>query len=324
MLAQDFWSQPEEASQIQKRHKYLEDELKEISQVDELIEVCQLSCEMQEIGEDPGEEALGYFKSLEEKLAQLEVSTLLSGEYDKHNAILSVHAGSGGLDAQDWAEMLYRMYSRYTQRQGFDVKLLDFLSDEAAGIKHATLLVQGPFAYGKLRSEDGVHRLVRISPYNTAGKRQTSFASVEVYPEIQEETDIELKDEELKIDTYRAGGAGGQHVNVTDSAVRITHLPTGIVVQCQNERSQLTNRDTAMKMLLSKLTEKKIREDKEKLDALKGESMAISWGSQIRSYVLHPYSMVKDHRTNLENGNVQAVLDGDLEEFIKAYLQENL
>lgn len=323
MMAEDFWAVPEESAEVQRKHKYLEAELEEIAEVEGLIEVCELSCELFELGETTGDEAQGYFDSLIEKLNELEISTLFSGPYDNNNAILSVHAGSGGLDAQDWAEMLYRMYSRYIQGAGFGMKVLDFLSDEEAGIKHVTLLVQGPHAYGKLKSEDGVHRLVRISPYNTAGKRQTSFASVEVYPEVDESGDIEINEEELKIDTYRAGGAGGQHVNTTDSAVRITHLPTGIVVQCQNERSQISNRETAMKMLLSKLTEKKIREDRERLDALKGESKAISWGSQIRSYVLHPYSLVKDHRTNLENGNVQAVLDGDLEGFIKAYLQEN-
>lgn len=324
MLEEGFWNQPEKSAQVQIRHKQLENELSEISTVDELLEVCQLSCELLELGEEKNKEAEGYFKSLEEKLQVLEIATLLSGEYDENNAILSIQAGTGGLDAQDWAQMLYRMYRRFIQRAGFDFKVLDFLSDEEAGIKHVTLLVEGPYAYGKLKSEDGVHRLVRISPYNTAGKRQTSFASVEVYPEVEEGRDIEIKDEDLKIDTYRAGGAGGQHVNTTDSAVRITHLPSGIVVQCQNERSQISNRETAMKMLLSRLMEMKIREDKKRLDELKGESKTIAWGSQIRSYVLHPYSLVKDHRTGQENGNVQAVLDGDLEDFIKAYLQENL
>ncbi len=324
MMEEDFWSVPEKSAQVQKEHKNLENQLREIEEVDELLEFCLLSCELLELGEDPGKEAQGYFADLEDKLEELEVSTLLSGEYDENNAILSIQAGTGGLDAQDWAEMLYRMYRRYTQRAGFSLKLLDFLADEEAGIKHVTLLVEGLYAYGKLKSEDGVHRLVRISPYNTAGKRQTSFASVEVYPEVDEKSELEIRDEDLKIDTYRAGGAGGQHVNTTDSAVRITHLPTGLVVQCQNERSQISNRETAMKMLYSRLMEKKLREDKEKLDALKGDSKSIAWGSQIRSYVLHPYSLVKDHRTNHENGNVQAVLDGDLEDFIKAYLQSNL
>lgn len=324
MMEEDFWSVPEKSAQVQKEHKNLENQLREIEEVDELLEFCFLSCELLELGEDPGKEAQGYFADLEDKLEELEVSTLLSGEYDENNAILSIQAGTGGLDAQDWAEMLYRMYRRYTQRAGFSLKLLDFLADEEAGIKHVTLLVEGLYAYGKLKSEDGVHRLVRISPYNTAGKRQTSFASVEVYPEVDEKSELEIRDEDLKIDTYRAGGAGGQHVNTTDSAVRITHLPTGLVVQCQNERSQISNRETAMKMLYSRLMEKKLREDKEKLDALKGDSKSIAWGSQIRSYVLHPYSLVKDHRTNHENGNVQAVLDGDLEDFIKAYLQSNL
>ncbi len=324
MLAEDFWAIPEKSAKIQKEHKYLENQMEEIAQVDELLEVCELSCELFELGESQDKEALAYFKKLEEKLDELEISTLLSDEYDANSAILSIQAGTGGLDAQDWAEMLYRMYRRHIQKAGFALKILDLLDDEEAGIKHVTILVEGLYAYGKLKSEDGVHRLVRISPYNSSGKRQTSFAAVEVYPEIEESADVELKDEELKIDTYRAGGAGGQHVNTTDSAVRITHLPTGIVVQCQNERSQISNRETALRMLRSKLIERKLREDKEKREDLKGEGKTIAWGSQIRSYVLHPYSLVKDHRTGEETGNVQAVLDGDLEAFIKAYLQQNI
>lgn len=324
MLEEDFWAVPEKSAQIQREHKFLAEELGEIQRVDELLEVCELSCEIFELEGESDKEALGYFQVLEEKLEELEVSTLLSEPYDGNDAILSVQAGTGGLDAQDWAEMLYRMYRRYAQKEGFTLKLLDFLGDEEAGIKHVTLLVEGPYAYGKLKSEDGVHRLVRISPYNSSGKRQTSFASVEVNPEIAESGEIEIREDELKIDTYRSGGAGGQHVNTTDSAVRITHLPTGIVVQCQNERSQISNRETAMRMLRSKLMEKKLREDKAKLDELRGDAKTIAWGSQIRSYVLHPYSLVKDHRTGEESGNVQAVLDGDLEAFIKAYLQQNV
>lgn len=324
MLTEDFWAIPEKSAKIQKEHKYLQNQMEEIAGVDELLEVCELSCELFELGESQDKEALSYFKGLEKKLDQLEISTLLSDHYDSNGAILSIQAGTGGLDAQDWAEMLYRMYRRHIVKEGFTLKVLDFLDDEEAGIKHVTLLVEGPYAYGKLKSEDGVHRLVRISPYNSSGKRQTSFAAVEVYPEIEDSAEVEIKEEDLKIDTYRAGGAGGQHVNTTDSAVRITHLPTGIVVQCQNERSQISNRETAMRMLRSKLIEEKLREDKQKHDELKGEGKTIAWGSQIRSYVLHPYSLVKDHRTGEETGNVQAVLDGDLEAFIKAYLQQNI
>lgn len=324
MLTEDFWAIPEKSAKIQREHKYLQNQLEEIADLDELLEICELSCELFELGESQDKEALSYFKALEKKLDQLEISTLLSDQYDSNGAILSIQAGTGGLDAQDWAEMLYRMYRRHIVKEGFSLTILDFLDDEEAGIKHVTLLVEGPYAYGKLKSEDGVHRLVRISPYNSSGKRQTSFAAVEVYPEIEDSAEVEIKEEELKIDTYRAGGAGGQHVNTTDSAVRISHLPTGIVVQCQNERSQISNRETAMRMLRSKLIEEKLREDKQKQDELKGEGKTIAWGSQIRSYVLHPYSLVKDHRTGEETGNVQAVLDGDLEAFIKAYLQQNI
>lgn len=324
MMKEDFWSIPEESAKVQREHKSLENQLEEIKEVEELFELCELSGEMLEIGEPLSPEGKKYYQSLEKMLQDLEVSTLLSGEYDKNSCVFSIQAGTGGLDAQDWAEMLLRMYRRYMSDQGFSVKVISLLDDEAAGIKHATLLVQGDYAYGKLRSEDGVHRLVRISPYNSSGKRQTSFASVEVYPEIEEGGDhIDLQDDDLKIDTYRSGGAGGQHVNTTDSAVRITHLPTGIVVQCQNERSQISNRETALRMLRSKLLERRRREEKEKLSELKGDSKDIAWGSQIRSYVLHPYSLVKDHRTGEETGNVGAVLDGEIEAFIKAYLQWN-
>lgn len=324
MMDEDFWSVPEESAKVQREHKSLEKQLQEIKDVDELFELCELTCEMLDLGEELNKESKQYIEDLTSKLQEMEVDTLLSGEYDRNSCVFSIQAGTGGLDAQDWAEMLLRMYRRYMSDQDFGVKVISLLDDEAAGIKHATLLVEGDYAYGKLKSEDGVHRLVRISPYNSSGKRQTSFASVEVYPEIEDEgEEIQISDDELKIDTYRSGGAGGQHVNTTDSAVRITHLPTGIVVQCQNERSQISNRETAMRMLRSKLLEKKRREDKEKLNELKGDSKDIAWGSQIRSYVLHPYSLVKDHRTGEETGNVSAVLDGEIETFIKAYLQWN-
>jgi len=246
---------------------------------------------------------------------------LLSEEYDGNNAILSVHAGSGGLDSQDWAEMLLRLFLRWAEREDFKTKILEILQDEEAGIKSATVLVEGEFAYGYLKSEKGVHRLVRISPFDAARRRHTSFASVDVAPELPDDVEIEIRPEDLKMDTYRASGAGGQYVNRTDSAVRITHLPTGIIVACQNERSQHMNRQTAMQVLRSKLFERAWQERQQELLTIQGEKKEISWGSQIRSYVLHPYTLVKDHRTGHETGNVQAVLDGDIDEFIMNFLR---
>ncbi len=246
---------------------------------------------------------------------------LFSGEYDSSNAILSINSGTGGLDAQDWAQMLLRMYIRWAENRSMKVKLLELISDPEAGIKTATILVQGENAYGKLKSEKGVHRLVRISPFDSSGKRHTSFASVDVLPEIDDDIDIQINPSDLKIDTYRASGAGGQHVNTTDSAVRITHLPTGVVVSCQNERSQHTNKDVAMKLLIAKLIQIKEEEQKEKIEDIQGQYNQITWGSQIRSYVFQPYKLVKDHRTNTENANVDAVMDGDLDAFIYAYLK---
>lgn len=249
------------------------------------------------------------------------METLLSGPYDKNNAIIAIHAGAGGTEAMDWASMILRMYTRWGESKGYDVETLDLLPGEEAGVKSATIQISGENAYGYLKAEKGVHRLVRISPFDSSGRRHTSFASLDVMPELDNDVDIDIKNEDLKIDTYRAGGAGGQHVNMTDSAVRITHLPTGIVVQCQNERSQIQNRATAMKVLKARLLELKEREAQEEIDKMKGDMKRIEWGSQIRSYVFHPYSMVKDHRTNEEMGNIQAVMDGDLDLFINAYLQ---
>jgi peptide chain release factor 2 len=245
---------------------------------------------------------------------------MLGGEHDKNNAILSINAGAGGTEAQDWAEMLLRMYTRWGERHKFKTQLVDILPDQEAGIKNATIMVSGEYGFGYLKSEVGVHRLVRISPFDTGKRRHTSFASVMVIPEIADDIDIEVNEDELRIDTYRASGAGGQHVNTTDSAVRITHLPTGIVVQCQNERSQHKNRAQAMKILRARLYELRLEEHDEELEKLQGEKRVIAWGSQIRSYVMHPYQMVKDHRTNYETSNVSAVLDGDLDEFIRKYL----
>ena len=260
------------------------------------------------------------FDDFNKDLSTFRLETLLNGPYDKNNAILTLHAGAGGTEAQDWVEMLLRMYTRWAERRGYGVKTLDILPGDEAGIKSVTLLIQGENVYGYLKSEKGVHRLVRISPFDSSGRRHTSFASADVMPEIEDDIEIDISPDELKIDTYRSGGAGGQHVNTTDSAVRITHIPTGVVTQCQNERSQHQNKDTALKMLKSKLIEIKEREQMDKISDIQGEQKDIAWGSQIRSYVFHPYNMVKDHRTNHEVGNVGAVMDGDIEGFINAYL----
>lgn len=267
------------------------------------------------------EEASREIKALAEDVSAIELETLLSGEYDRSNAILSIHPGAGGTEAQDWAQMLLRMYTRWAEDKGYEVKTLDLLPGDEAGIKSVTLLISGENAYGYLRSEAGVHRLVRISPFDASGRRHTSFTSVEVLPEVEDPEDVEVDPNDLRIDTYRASGAGGQHVNKTDSAVRITHIPTGIVVQCQSERSQHANREAAMKILLSRLLERRIQEQQAKLAALRGEQTEIAWGNQIRSYVFHPYSLVKDHRTNVEVSNVQAVMDGYIDPFIEAYLR---
>ena len=258
---------------------------------------------------------------LQKELEKLELSTLLSGKYDSNNAILTIHPGAGGTESQDWAEMLYRMYIRWATKNNYTIKELDYLEGEEAGIKSVTFEVIGQNAYGYLKSEKGVHRLVRISPFDSGGRRHTSFASVEVLPEITDDIEIEINQDDLRIDTYRASGAGGQHINKTSSAVRITHIPTNIVVACQSERSQLQNRETAMKMLKSKLFDLKEKEQKEKIEDLKGEQKQIAWGSQIRSYVFCPYTMVKDHRTNYEVGNVESVMNGEIDDFIESYLR---
>ena len=262
-------------------------------------------------------------KTLQTELDNLEVETLLSGKYDINNAIVTIHPGAGGTESQDWAEMLYRMYTRWANANNFAVQELDYLDGDEAGLKSVTFLISGDYAYGYMKSEKGVHRLVRISPFDSGGRRHTSFASVEVLPEITEDIEIDINPDDLRIDTYRASGAGGQHINKTSSAIRITHIPTNIVVACQTERSQIQNKETAMKMLKSKLLDLKEREHKEKIEDLKGEQKDIAWGSQIRSYVFCPYTLVKDHRTNFETGNVQSVMDGDLNGFMKEYLKNN-
>ena len=262
-------------------------------------------------------------KLLEKEVEQLNIDTLLGGEYDKNNAIMSIHAGVGGLEAQDWAEMLLRMYTRWADNRSYGVKTIDIQSDTEGGIKSVTISVVGINAYGYLKSEKGVHRLVRMSPFDSSGKRHTSFASVDIFPELDEGVEVDINPSDLKIDTYRASGAGGQHVNTTDSAIRVTHLPTGVVVQCQNERSQHSNRATAMRLLMSKLIELKESERKDAIDDLQGTYNQIGWGSQIRSYVFNPYNMVKDHRTNVEMGNTAGVMDGDIDLFINEYLKKN-
>ena len=320
-----FWDEPEESQKIMKDLKDLKDQVETVEHLEQSYEDIGLLIEMAYEEEDESvlpeiEEELNAF---EEGYESLRIQTLLSGEYDKYNAIVTLHAGAGGTESCDWASMLYRMYSRFAERKGFGVKVLDFLEGDVAGIKTVTFEVSGENAYGYFKSEKGVHRLVRISPFNSAGKRQTSFASCEVIPDIEDNIDdIELSDDELKIDTYRASGAGGQHVNKTSSAIRITHLPTGIVVQCQNERSQHHNRDKAMQMLKAKLKLLKEQEQADKVSDIRGEIKEIGFGNQIRSYVMQPYTLVKDHRTGAESSNVGAVLDGALEPFINAFLQE--
>jgi peptide chain release factor 2 len=302
----------------------LKDKIEELRVLENKLEDIYVLYELSKEEEEPGllTEASGELKQLKELLEKLELETLLNGKYDRNNAILTLHPGAGGTESQDWTEMLYRMYTRWAESHGYHVEILDFLPGEEAGIKSVTISIEGENAFGYLKTEKGVHRLVRISPFDASGRRHTSFAAVEVMPEVNDETAIEIDPKDLKIDTYRSGGAGGQHVNKTDSAVRITHIPTGVIVQCQNERSQISNRATAMKILQSKLLELQMKEKEKELAQIKGEQQEIGWGSQIRSYVFHPYSMVKDHRTGVEKGNVQAVMDGDLDDFIQAYLKQ--
>ncbi len=287
------------------------------------IEELQAIADLLSEEKDPDLEKEFYSRApkLEKSINDRQLLLLLNEEYDDSNAILSIHPGAGGLDSQDWAEMIFRMYLRWAEERGFKTQVLELAEDDEAGIKSATVLVTGDHAYGYLKSERGVHRLVRISPFDTAKRRHTSFASMNVSPELPEDVEIEISPEDLRIDTYRSGGAGGQHVNMTDSAVRITHLSTGIVVSCQNERSQHMNRHSAMQVLRGRLFERMLQEKQEQMNVIQGEKKEIGWGSQIRSYVMHPYTLVKDHRTGLEKGNVQGVLDGDIDDFIQSYLR---
>lgn len=319
-----FWDNPEESQELMKELKNLQETLKTIKGLETSYQDIMMLIEMGYEEEDPDmvEEIEGEIKEFEETFENIRIQTLLSGEYDKCNAIVTLHAGAGGTESCDWASMLYRMYNRWAQQKGFGWELLDYLEGDVAGIKAVTFEVVGENAYGYLKSEKGVHRLVRISPYNSAGKRQTSFVSCDVMPDIDKDIDIEISDDDLRIDTYRSSGAGGQHINKTSSAVRITHIPTGIVVQCQNERSQHHNKEKAMQMLKSKLQLLKEQEQAEKVSDIRGEIKDIGFGNQIRSYVMQPYTMVKDHRTNVENSNVTAVMDGDIDMFINAYLKQ--
>ena len=322
-LEDGFWNDSKKSGKVlqeikvikNKKDKYLKLE-SELSNLEEMNELLQL-----EDDEALVKELLKNTSNIQKEIENLEIETLLSGKYDNSNAILTIHPGAGGTEAQDWAEMLYRMYTRWAEAHGFKVKEVDYLDGDEAGLKSAVLLVEGENAYGYLKSEAGVHRLVRVSPFDSAGRRHTSFSSLEVMPEIAKDTEVHIPPEDIKMDVYRASGAGGQKVNKTSSAVRLTHIPTGIVVASQVERSQYQNRDVAMNMLISKLVEIKEREHLEKIEDIKGVQKEITWGSQIRSYVFMPYTMVKDHRTGFETGNIQAVMDGDLDGFINAYLK---
>lgn len=323
MSAPGFWDDPAEAQKIAQEVTALKDSISLYQQLrsrhGDVAALWQLG--MDEQDDSVYDEVAAELRALAKELEQLELTVLLAGEYDANNAILTLHAGAGGTEAQDWAQMLLRMYMRWAEKRGYKVELLDALAGEEAGIKSATITVAGHNAYGYLKAEKGVHRLVRISPFDASGRRHTSFAAVDVMPEIDDNTEIVINPADLKIDTFRSGGAGGQHVNKTESAVRITHLPTGIVVQCQSERSQIQNREQAMRLLRAKLFELERQKREQKKTELAGDYQAIEWGSQIRSYVFHPYNLVKDHRTNAETGNVQAVMDGEIDLFIEAYLR---
>jgi peptide chain release factor 2 len=326
MSEPDFWDDQKAAQVVISEVNGLKEVINEFNDLNDGYENLEVTYELvkEENDDELFEELITEVKSLTGKLNDFELQLLLSEPYDKNNAILELHPGAGGTESQDWGSMLLRMYTRWAEKRGFKVETLDYLPGDEAGIKSVTLAIKGHNAYGYLKAEKGVHRLVRISPFDSSGRRHTSFVSCEVMPEFNEEIEIDIRTEDLKIDTYRASGAGGQHINTTDSAVRITHVPTNTVVTCQTERSQIKNREHAMKMLKAKLYQRKIEEQQAQLDEIRGEQKEIGWGSQIRSYVFHPYSMVKDHRTSTEVGNVHAVMDGDLDPFIDAYLRSKI
>lgn len=325
-MQEGFWNDQNASNKILAEIKYRK---RKVTKYKELINDLQNVIELIELVEIEQDESLESeinlsSKKIGKEIEKFELQTLLSGKYDSNNAILTIHPGAGGTESQDWAEMLYRMYSRWATKNGYEVKELDYLEGDEAGIKSVTFEVNGENAYGYLKGEMGVHRLVRISPFDSGGRRHTSFASLEVIPEIEDDADLYINPDDIKMDVYRASGAGGQHINKTSSAVRLTHIPTGIVVACQTQRSQIQNRESAMKMLKSKLLDLKERENKETIEELKGVQRDIAWGSQIRSYVFCPYTMVKDHRTNFETGNIQAVMDGEIDGFIESYLKSNI
>lgn len=320
--APDFWNDVKNAQQVSQRAKNIEDKIANYNKLCQGVNDVADLLEMADDDQGILEEVANELENLKKSIGELHIATLLSGKFDQNNAIVTIHAGAGGTEAQDWAQMLYRMYTRYAERRGYKVEVLDFLAGEEAGIKSVTFQVNGLNAYGYLKAEKGVHRLVRISPFDSAKRRHTSFASLEVMPELQQDNDIVIDDKDLKVDTYRSSGAGGQHVNKTESAIRITHIPTGVVVSCQTQRSQIQNREQAMMMLRSKLAEIREREQMEEALSIKGEIKKIEWGSQIRSYVFCPYTLVKDHRTGFENANIVEVMDGNIQPFIEDYLSK--
>lgn len=326
MSAPDFWDDNERAQSVIAEMNAVKSAVDQFEKLEQEYDDAQVMLELADEEDDESllTDVIESIRSVVAKVDEFELQLLLNQPYDKLNAILELHPGAGGTESQDWGQMLLRMYTRWAEKRGFKVEMLDYLPGDEAGIKSVTLLIKGFNAYGYLKAEKGVHRLVRISPFDSSGRRHTSFVSCDVVPEISDDVEVEIRTEDLKIDTYRASGAGGQHINTTDSAVRITHLPTGVVVTCQNERSQIKNRERAMQMLRSKLYERKLQEQQQQLDEIRGEQSDIAWGSQIRSYVFHPYSMVKDHRTSVETGNVGAVMDGDLDAFIDGFLRSQI
>ena len=323
-MVQDFWNDAEKSSKKLREIKQLKDKVESyedlVAKLEDTLVLCEMAIEAND--EETADEVVSETDFIESEAERKRIEVLLSGQYDKNNAILSFHPGAGGTEAQDWASMLYRMYTRWGEKHGFNVKLVDWLDGDEAGLKSATIMVEGMNAYGYLKSENGVHRLVRVSPFDSSGRRHTSFASVEVMPEFEDDVEITLKDEDLEITAHRSSGAGGQHINKTDSAIRIVHKPTGIVVGCQTERSQLQNKETAIKMLKAKLMEIKIREKLDRIEDIQGNKANIEWGSQIRSYVFMPYTLAKDTRTGFEDGNIDSVMDGNIDGFINAYLKQ--
>jgi peptide chain release factor 2 len=323
-LEPGFWDDREKAQRVLQRTTYLKERVRRFTQLAAEFEDIKVLWELglEEDDESVEGEVSAQLKGWAKQLESMELEVLLSGPYDSHSAIISLHAGAGGTEAQDWVSMLMRMYTRYCERAGYKVEVMDFLAGDEAGVKSVTLSIEGINAYGYLKSEKGVHRLVRISPFDANGRRHTSFASADVLPQVEYDDEVEINPDDLRVDTYRSGGKGGQHLNKTDSAVRITHIPTGIVVQCQDERSQHSNKDKAMRLLRAKLLELKLQEQEKEMAELRGDQQEIGWGNQIRSYVFQPYRLIKDHRTGVEVGNVDAVMDGELEPFIAAYLQQ--